>query len=80
MQVGAKAEIFTLTEKEQEVLRPFVPVKGAAADSRLLRAGEWFIAYPGENNDGRNYLDKAQEQGAAGFISVSYTHLRAHET
>jgi UDP-N-acetylmuramoyl-L-alanyl-D-glutamate--2,6-diaminopimelate ligase len=68
MQVGAKAEIFTLTEKEQEVLRPFVPVKGAAADSRLLRAGEWFIAYPGENNDGRNYLDKAQEQGAAGFI------------
>ncbi len=68
MQASAERKIVTLSNAEQKALQPFVPVKGVVADSRLLQEGDWFIAYPGEKNDGRNYLDKVREQGAAGFI------------
>jgi len=35
------------------------------ADSRAVVQGGLFLAYPGEQNDGRNYIDKAIKAGAA---------------
>ena len=46
-------------------------VSGLQLDSRRLRAGEAFIALPGEQQDGRNYFADAQAAGAAVIIAES---------
>jgi UDP-N-acetylmuramoyl-L-alanyl-D-glutamate--2,6-diaminopimelate ligase len=43
-------------------------VRGLALDSRLVRPGDVFLAYPGEHADGRRYVDQAIANGAVAII------------
>ncbi len=40
-------------------------VQALTADSRQVRAGSAFLAYPGPHSDGRDYIEQAIAQGAA---------------
>jgi UDP-N-acetylmuramoyl-tripeptide--D-alanyl-D-alanine ligase len=44
------------------------PVRGAAVDSRAVRAGELFAALPGERTDGHRFLGTAAAAGAAALL------------
>ena len=66
-------------------------IGGLSADSRALRAGDAFVAYPGASADGRRYIADALARGAVAVLweregfswqedwhvpnPVSYTHL-----
>ena len=41
---------------------------GVSTDTRSLRSGELFVALRGPNFDGHDYLQVAQERGAAGAL------------
>jgi UDP-N-acetylmuramoyl-L-alanyl-D-glutamate--2,6-diaminopimelate ligase len=43
-------------------------IGGLSADSRALRAGDGFVAYPGAAADGRHYVADALARGAAGVL------------
>jgi UDP-N-acetylmuramoyl-L-alanyl-D-glutamate--2,6-diaminopimelate ligase len=43
-------------------------IHGLSADSRALRAGDAFVAYPGAIADGRRYIDEAIARGAAAVL------------
>ena len=43
-------------------------------DSRLVRAGDGFIAWPGAATDGRRYLAQAMAQGAAACLMEEQGH------
>ena len=45
------------------------PVLGACLDTRTLRAGEVFIALPGAQRDGHEFIGEAQAHGAAACIT-----------
>jgi UDP-N-acetylmuramoyl-L-alanyl-D-glutamate--2,6-diaminopimelate ligase len=45
-----------------------VRVTGLAADSRTLAKGEVFLAYPGSRHDGRDFIPRALECGAAAVL------------
>ena len=45
-----------------------VRVTGVCSDSREVRAGDLFIALPGERTDGHAYVAKAAEAGAAAAL------------
>jgi UDP-N-acetylmuramoyl-L-alanyl-D-glutamate--2,6-diaminopimelate ligase len=45
-----------------------VRVTGLSVDSRSLRAGEVFVAYPGARHDGRRFIAQALERGAAAVL------------
>ncbi len=45
-----------------------IDARGLSADSRTLRPGELFLAYPGVHSDGRNYLREAERKGAAALL------------
>lgn len=42
--------------------------QGMTADSRKVQAGDLFVAYPGENADGRRYIGQAVERGACAVL------------
>ena len=44
------------------------PQAQLASDSRRIKAGDVFFAYPGEAGDGRNFIGAAVEQGAAAVV------------
>ncbi|MEX2446368.1 MAG: Mur ligase family protein, partial [Dehalococcoidia bacterium] len=44
------------------------PFVGAAVDSRRVRAGDLFVALPGEQTDGHDYAPAAVRAGAAGCL------------
>ncbi|HEX3264619.1 MAG TPA: UDP-N-acetylmuramoyl-tripeptide--D-alanyl-D-alanine ligase [Candidatus Limnocylindrales bacterium] len=44
------------------------PIRGAAVDSRLVGAGQLFVALPGERTDGHRFLADAAVAGAAGLV------------
>jgi UDP-N-acetylmuramoyl-tripeptide--D-alanyl-D-alanine ligase len=44
------------------------PIRGAAVDSRLVVAGQAFVALPGERTDGHRFLGDAAVAGAAALI------------
>ncbi|HYM09683.1 MAG TPA: UDP-N-acetylmuramoyl-L-alanyl-D-glutamate--2,6-diaminopimelate ligase [Bryobacterales bacterium] len=46
-----------------------IPVAGLQYDSRKLRAGEVFFAFPGEHVDGHRFIPQALENGAAAIVS-----------
>ncbi|MGH2476696.1 MAG: UDP-N-acetylmuramoyl-tripeptide--D-alanyl-D-alanine ligase [Candidatus Limnocylindrales bacterium] len=52
--------------------RPLVrsdrPIRGAAVDSRLVAAGQLFVALPGERTDGHAFLGDAVQRGAAALL------------
>ncbi len=43
-------------------------IAGLCADSRALRAGDAFVAYPGAARDGRRYIGDAVQRGAAAVL------------
>ena len=45
-------------------LRDTAPGAQLTTDSRRVRAGDVFLAFPGEAGDGRNYIAQAIEAGA----------------
>jgi UDP-N-acetylmuramoyl-L-alanyl-D-glutamate--2,6-diaminopimelate ligase len=45
-----------------------VPVERLATDSRRVRPGDVFMAYPGERSDGRGFIDQALAAGAAAVL------------
>ena len=45
-----------------------VPVSRLITDSRVVQAGDTFVAYPGEKNDGRRHIAQAVAQGATSVI------------
>lgn len=62
--------------KLTQLLKPWInqgvtdcDIKGLQNDSRHVRAGDLFIAYPGAAADGRLFIDKAVSSGA---IAVAY--------
>ena len=63
------------TEMELERLLPGIPgvpslaVTGLQLDSRRLQAGEAFVAMPGEQHDGRNFMADAAAAGAAVIVA-----------
>ena len=44
------------------------PIRGAAVDSRLVGAGQLFVALPGERTDGHRFLADAAVAGAAALL------------
>lgn len=49
----------------QDPLIPELEIAGLALDSRAVRPGDCFLAYPGYQVDGRNYMDQASAEAAA---------------
>jgi UDP-N-acetylmuramoyl-L-alanyl-D-glutamate--2,6-diaminopimelate ligase len=43
-------------------------VKNITSDSRQVKAGSLFLAYPGDSTDGRNYIDDAIKNGAVAIL------------
>ncbi|MBK4733553.1 UDP-N-acetylmuramoyl-L-alanyl-D-glutamate--2,6-diaminopimelate ligase [Noviherbaspirillum pedocola] len=52
-------------------LRTLAPNAQLSSDSRSLAAGDVFLAYPGDDADGRDYIDAAIARGAAAVIHES---------
>jgi UDP-N-acetylmuramoyl-L-alanyl-D-glutamate--2,6-diaminopimelate ligase len=46
-------------------IRKLAPTAQLASDSRRIKLGDVFFAYPGDAGDGRSFIDSAIEQGAA---------------
>ncbi len=46
-------------------------IRGIQHDSRLIKPGFLFIAYPGVTTDGREYIDQAVHSGAAAIVYES---------
>ncbi len=68
-------------------------ITGLATDSRAVKPGDTFVAYPGQSHDGRRFIPQALERGARsvlwdseGFrwrnewrvLNVGVPHLRRH--
>ncbi|RYE95724.1 MAG: UDP-N-acetylmuramoyl-L-alanyl-D-glutamate--2,6-diaminopimelate ligase, partial [Oxalobacteraceae bacterium] len=49
-------------------LRSFAPAAQLTSDSRLLAAGDVFLAYPGDSADGRNFISAAVQRGAMAVL------------
>ena len=45
-----------------------LPLRRLVTDSRQVRRGDTFLAYPGETQDGRKYIPQAVEAGAAAVL------------
>ena len=52
-------------------VRGVAPQGQLVADSRRVHAGDVFLAFPGDENDGRRYIADALKRGAAGVIFES---------
>lgn len=53
-----------LAQKTVDWLKAIAPSAQLTADSRRVKPGDVFIAYPGDAGDGRNYIAQAIEAGA----------------
>lgn len=56
------------TDILNELRRQGASIGGLSADSRNLRAGDAFVAYPGARTDGRHHIADALERGAAAVL------------
>jgi len=55
-----------------------IAVSGVALDSRQVKVGDVFFAYPGEHSDGRQYIHQAIQNGAAVIVAepgIEFVHL-----
>jgi UDP-N-acetylmuramoyl-L-alanyl-D-glutamate--2,6-diaminopimelate ligase len=48
-----------------DAIRKLAPTAQLASDSRRIKVGDVFFAYPGDAGDGRTFIEAAIEQGAA---------------
>lgn len=48
------------------------------SDSRAVRVGDVFVAYPGTTGDGRNYIDQAVANGACGVVVEARGYVARH--
>ena len=60
-------ELFGLEAKLPEGLSG-VPIRGLAADSRMVKPGYLFAALPGVKTDGARFIAQALERGAAAIL------------
>jgi UDP-N-acetylmuramoyl-L-alanyl-D-glutamate--2,6-diaminopimelate ligase len=60
--------IDTAIDVLRQLRRQGVEIGGISADSRSLRAGEVFLAYPGASADGRRHIAEALGRGAAAVL------------
>ena len=44
-------------------------------DTRSIKKGQVYIAIEGQNFDGHDFIEDAENKGASALIAVSYTHL-----
>ncbi len=51
-------------------------VTGVQDDSRLVRKGDLFLAFPGGAVDGRDYIDEAIKKGAAAVVAERSTDMQ----
>lgn len=51
-----------------------LPVAQLSSDSRSIRAGDVFVAYPGDEADARTYIDDAIERGAIGVLYEAHDY------
>lgn len=51
-----------------EKIGPLIKGRSLSADSRQLNQGEVFLAFPGVQGDGRNYIASAIQQGASAIV------------
>jgi UDP-N-acetylmuramoyl-L-alanyl-D-glutamate--2,6-diaminopimelate ligase len=49
-------------------MRALAPAAQLTSDSRLLAAGDVFLAYPGDSADGRDYIEAAVQRGASAVL------------
>jgi UDP-N-acetylmuramoyl-L-alanyl-D-glutamate--2,6-diaminopimelate ligase len=45
-----------------------VPVMGITSDSKMVKPGYVFVAYPGSARDGRDYIEDAVARGAEAIM------------
>jgi len=57
-------------------LGPDTVICGVVTDSRIVGAGELFVALEGEHFDGHNFLKQAQDRGAAGALVSHFLPLK----
>lgn len=50
------------------VIDQTLEITGLQNDSRLVKAGDLFFAYPGSHSDGRNHIHDALEKGASAVV------------
>lgn len=53
-------------------LQAEAPQAQLSSDSRTIRPGDIFFAFPGDAGDGRNYIEAAIEQGAKAVVFEAY--------
>lgn len=57
-----------MTQPKSLSCLPNIKVTGIANDSREVRSGDLFVAYPGEQSDGRDYISQAIKNGASAIL------------
>jgi UDP-N-acetylmuramoyl-L-alanyl-D-glutamate--2,6-diaminopimelate ligase len=61
----------------EQLERKGVAATRLTADSRLVRAGDVFVAFPGAQADGRDFIAQAVAKGAAGVLAEAGAGLAA---
>jgi UDP-N-acetylmuramoyl-L-alanyl-D-glutamate--2,6-diaminopimelate ligase len=56
------------TQEISNWIKQAAPDGQLASDSRRIKAGDVFFAYPGDAGDGRAFIQAAVEQGAAAVV------------
>lgn len=54
-----------------DVALPCIEIHGLSVDSRLVKEGDLFFAYPGSGADGRDHIDEALSKGASAVLFES---------
>ena len=70
------AEVLTATGGELATLGAWTRFSGVTTDTRVLRAGDLFVAIRGDTHDGHEFLAEAAHQGA-GAVVVEPAHAHA---
>jgi UDP-N-acetylmuramoyl-L-alanyl-D-glutamate--2,6-diaminopimelate ligase len=65
--LGTSRSRRTSAERVDPALDAFV-MDRLVSDSRAVRPGDTFVAFPGEHRDGRHYIGEALRNGAAGVL------------
>ncbi|MEQ1916904.1 MAG: Mur ligase domain-containing protein, partial [Gallionella sp.] len=63
-----KASILQTSFPHAKLAALQVRITQLVTDSRLIKAGDTFVAFPGEKNDGRQHIAAAIAQGANAVI------------